>query len=173
MTWTEVARTIASAHPRTETFAREGQEQCTVDNPTQFVHLMNSTHSALSGLLAVTTVIFLIVGGVGITNIMLVSVTERTREIGLRRAIGARRVDILAQFLTEAVVLCVAGGAVGGVVGVAAGYVIARSSDWPLIIEPWAVATAILASVGVGVTFGYFPARRAASLDPAEALARD
>ncbi|MGO9022821.1 MAG: ABC transporter permease [Beijerinckiaceae bacterium] len=150
-----------------------GQEKCVVENPAQFVHLMNSTHSALSGLLEVTTFIFLFVGGVGITNIMLVSVTERTREIGLRRAVGARRFDILAQFLTEAVVLCVAGGALGVLVGVAAGYVIAQSSGWRLIIEPWAVATAILASVGVGVAFGYFPARRAALLDPAEALARD
>ena len=150
-----------------------GQTKCMVDNPTQFVHLMNSTHSALSDLLGVTTIIFLFVGGVGITNIMLVSVTERTREIGLRRAVGARGFDILAQFLTEAVVLCLAGGAVGVVVGIVAGYVIAQSSGWRLIIEPWAVATAILASVGVGVTFGYFPARRAALLDPAEALARD
>ena len=150
-----------------------GQAKCMVDNPTQFVHLMNSTHSALSDLLGVTTIIFLFVGGVGITNIMLVSVTERTREIGLRRAVGARGFDILAQFLTEAVVLCLAGGAVGVVVGIVAGYVIAQSSGWRLIIEPWAVATAILASVGVGVTFGYFPARRAALLDPAEALARD
>ncbi|MGA8171496.1 MAG: ABC transporter permease [Methylocystis sp.] len=168
-----VAQTIGRLIRERKHLPEGGQEKCPVDNPTQFVHLMNSTHAALSDLLGVTTVVFLFIGGVGITNIMLVSVTERTREIGLRRALGARRFDILAQFLTEAIVLCVAGGAIGVVVGVAAGYAIAQSSGWRLIIEPWSVAAAILASVGVGVAFGYFPARRAALLDPAEALARD
>jgi len=168
-----VAQAIGRLIRERKHLPEEGQEKCMVDNPTQFVHLMNSTHSALTALLGVTTIIFLFVGGVGITNIMLVSVTERTREIGLRRAVGARRFDILAQFLTEAVVLCVAGGAVGVVVGIVAGYVIAQSSGWRLIIEPWAITTAILASVSIGVAFGYVPARRAALLDPAEALARD
>ena len=168
-----LAQAIARAVREHKHLPEGARAQCAVDNPTQFVSLMNSTHSALSSLLGVTTIIFLFVGGVGITNIMLVSVTERTREIGLRRAVGARRLDILAQFLTEAVVLCLAGGAVGVVIGVVAGYVIAQSSGWRLIIEPWSVAAALLASVGVGVAFGYFPARRAALLDPAEALARE
>jgi putative ABC transport system permease protein len=153
---------------------RDGeQDRFSVWDPTRFVELMNATHSTLSWLLAATAAISLVVGGVGIMNIMLVSVTERTHEIGIRMAIGARKRDILAQFLTEAVVPCAAAGAVGLALGAAGGYVVAQTSGWPLVIEPWTVAAAILASVGVGIIFGYLPAHRAAALNSIDALRRD
>jgi putative ABC transport system permease protein len=142
-------------------------------DPTRYVELMNATHTTLSWLLAATAVISLVVGGVGIMNIMLVSVTERTHEIGLRMAIGARKPDILAQFLTEAVVLCVAAGAAGLALGVAGSYFVAKASGWPLILEPATVTIAILASAGVGIIFGYLPAHRAAALNPIDALRRE
>jgi putative ABC transport system permease protein len=146
------------------------QEKFDVFDTTQYVELMNTTHSTLSWLLAATAAISLVVGGVGIMNIMLVSVTERTREIGLRMAVGARGRDILAQFLCEAIVLCTVAGVVGLVFGIAGGSIVASVSGWPLIVTPQSVALALVASVGVGVIFGYVPARRAAELDPIEAL---
>lgn len=106
-------------------------------------------------------------------NIMLVSVTERTHEIGLRMAIGARKRDILAQFLMEAVVLCAAAGAAGLALGATGGYIVAQASGWPLIIGPGTIAAAILASAGVGIIFGYLPAHRAAALNPIDALRRE
>jgi len=138
-----------------------------------YVEELNSTRATLSALLVASTAISLLVGGVGIMNIMLVSVTERTREIGLRRAIGARRRDILAQFVAEAVILCAMAGVAGLAIGVLGGLIVAHLSDWPLIIAPATVATAFLASVGVGVIFGYLPAHRAAALDPIDALRRE
>ena len=153
---------------------REGeQDRFDMFDPTRYVELMNATHNTLSWLLAATAVISLVVGGVGIMNIMLVSVTERTPEIGLRMAIGARKRDILAQFLTESVVLCLAAGLAGLALGAAGGYVVARVADWPLIVRPSTVAIALLSSVGVGVLFGYLPARRAALLSPIAALRRE
>jgi putative ABC transport system permease protein len=110
---------------------RDGeQNRFSVWDPTQFVELVNATHATLSLLLAATAAISLVVGGVGIMNIMLVSVTERTHEIGLRMAIGARKRDILAQFLTEAILLCFATGVVGLALGIAGGYVVAQASGW-------------------------------------------
>jgi len=100
-------------------------------------------------------------------------VTERTHEIGLRMAIGARKRDILAQFLTEAIVLCVAAGTVGLALGIAGSYAVAQAAEWPLIVGLGTVVIAILTSVGVGVVFGYFPARRAAALNPIDALRRE
>ncbi|WP_026607773.1 ABC transporter permease [Methylocapsa acidiphila] len=149
------------------------QDRFTVFDTAQYVELMNATHSTLSWLLAATAAISLVVGGVGIMNIMLVSVTERTREIGLRRAIGARQRDILAQFLTEAIVLCAAAGFVGLALGVALSALVARTSGWPLIVTPQNMLLALAASVGVGVVFGYVPARKATALDPIEALRHD
>ncbi len=149
------------------------EDKLEVRDPTQYVELMNTTHASLSWLLTAATMISLVVGGVGIMNIMLVSVTERTHEIGLRKAIGARERDILAQFLTEAIMLCAAAGLIGSALGIAGGAVIARASGWPLIITPQSVALALAASVGVGVAFGYLPAHRAAALDPIEALRRE
>lgn len=149
------------------------QDRFDMFDPTQFVELMNATQTTLSWLLAATAAISLVVGGVGIMNIMLVTVTERTHEIGLRMAIGARKRDILAQFLAEAVVLCLAAGAVGLALGVAGGYGVAQVAGWPLIVGPSSVVIAVLSSVGVGILFGYLPARRAAALNPIDALRRE
>jgi putative ABC transport system permease protein len=144
-----------------------------VFDPTQFVQLMNTTRSTLSALLAATAAISLLVGGVGIMNIMLVSVTERTREIGLRMALGARRRDILVQFVVEAQLLCVAAGIVGLVIGIVGSVLVARASGWPLIVPFWLVVAAVSAAVTIGVIFGYVPAHRAAALEPVEALRRE
>lgn len=148
------------------------EDKLDVTDLTQMIQMLNATQATLNGLLLATAAILLLVGGVGIMNIMLVSVTERTREIGLRMAIGARRRDILMQFLVEAVTLCVLAGIIGLVIGLAGSVVVARLMEWPLIIPPSGVATATLVSVGVGVTFGYLPARRAAGMNPIDALRR-
>jgi putative ABC transport system permease protein len=121
-------------------------------------------------LLASIASVSLLVGGIGIMNIMLVSVTERTREIGLRMAIGARGRDILAQFVTEAVVLSSIGGLAGVLGGVGASMIIASAAGWPMLVEPDSIVIAVLFSAAIGVFFGFYPARRAAKLDPIEAL---
>jgi len=121
-------------------------------------------------MLAAVASVSLVVGGIGIMNIMLVSVRERTREIGLRQAVGAKTRDILTQFLVEAVALSIAGGVVGIVVGIAASAVISRLAQWNTVIALSAVLLAVSFSALVGVSFGYYPARRAAYLDPIEAL---
>jgi ABC-type antimicrobial peptide transport system permease subunit len=112
----------------------------------------------------------LIVGGVGIMNIMLVSVTERTREIGLRMAVGARPQDILRQFLIEAVVLCLLGGLMGIIFGRGAALTVHYFGGWPIEVSIAAIVAAITVSAGVGIVFGYYPAWKASRLDPIEAL---
>ncbi|MBM3534865.1 MAG: FtsX-like permease family protein [Alphaproteobacteria bacterium] len=124
----------------------------------------------LSLLLLAVASVSLIVGGIGIMNIMLVSVTERTREIGLRMAVGARGRDILVQFLVEAVTLSLIGGTVGIALGVAGSVAIASFAGWPTLIEPLAILIAFLFSGAVGVFFGFYPAKKASELDPIEAL---
>jgi putative ABC transport system permease protein len=124
----------------------------------------------MTGLLMSVASVSLLVGGIGIMNIMLVSVTERTREIGLRMAVGARTRDILNQFLAEAVTLSMAGGAIGIVFGVVVSKVLTGVLGWPTAIAPNSVGIAFLFAAAVGVFFGYYPARRAADLDPIEAL---
>ena len=121
-------------------------------------------------LLAAVASISLVVGGIGIMNILLVSVTERTREIGLRMAIGARRLHVLVQFLAEAVFLSVTGGIVGILAGLAVSKIIAFFAHWPTIVPPAAIAGGFLFSAVVGIFFGYYPARKASHLDPIEAL---
>jgi putative ABC transport system permease protein len=121
-------------------------------------------------LLASVAGVSLIVGGIGIMNIMLVSVTERTREIGLRMAIGAESRDIMAQFVIEAVALSLIGGLIGIVLGMGASLAIASLADWPMLIQPGAVLLAVGFSGAVGIFFGFYPARKAARLDPIEAL---
>jgi putative ABC transport system permease protein len=121
-------------------------------------------------LIAVIASISLIVGGIGIMNIMLVSVTERTREIGIRMAVGATGADVLTQFLLEAVALALVGGVIGIALGLAMAIGLAHVAGWPLVVSPLAVLIAFLVAAGVGVFFGYYPALKASRLDPIEAL---
>jgi putative ABC transport system permease protein len=114
--------------------------------------------------------ISLFVGGIGVMNIMLVSVTERTREIGIRKALGARRRDILIQFLIEALVLCLIGGMLGIIIGIISSYIVARLADWPPVVDFWTILIAVGFSLAVGLFFGLYPANKAAKMDPIEAL---
>jgi putative ABC transport system permease protein len=124
----------------------------------------------MTWLLAAVAAVSLVVGGIGIMNIMLVSVTERTREIGLRLSVGANDLDVLLQFMVEAIVLSVAGGAIGIGVGVTASYVVGWVLQWPLAVTAPAVLLAFGFAVVVGVFFGFYPARKAAALNPIDAL---
>ncbi|GAB6050697.1 ABC transporter permease [Hydrogenophilus islandicus] len=132
-----------------------------------------STTQMLTALLSAVAAISLLVGGIGIMNIMLVSVTERTREIGIRLAIGARAADVMTQFLVEAVVLSLAGGAIGIVLAVATSYAAAQALRFPFLLDFGVVALAVAFSAAVGVVFGFLPARRAAKLDPIVALRQE
>jgi putative ABC transport system permease protein len=142
----------------------------TVRNQAELAETAAETTQVMTLLLSAIAGISLVVGGIGIMNIMLVSVTERTREIGLRMALGARGSDILTQFLVESVVLCLAGGLLGVVVGLGGGLLIARFTGWTIGISPATAVLALVFAASVGVFFGFYPARRAAALDPIEAL---
>jgi len=137
---------------------------------TQMTKALSSTTTMMTNLLLCVAMISLVVGGVGIMNIMLVSVTERTREIGLRMAVGARGRDILRQFLVEAVMLCLVGGALGILLGHGGSYLVWRSLQWPVQTSPTAIAAAVLVSASVGIAFGFYPAWKASRLDPIDAL---
>ncbi len=139
-------------------------------NLSQIAEAARSSSSIMALLLAVVASISLLVGGIGIMNILLVSVTERTREIGLRMAIGARRVQVLLQFLAEAVLLSATGGLAGIACGVAVAALVSAVAHWPTLLSPLAVLGGFGFSAAVGVFFGYYPARKAARLDPIEAL---
>jgi len=132
--------------------------------------MMNSTTDMLTILLGCVAGISLIVGGIGIMNIMYVSVTERTREIGLRMSVGARGVDILNQFLIEAIMLSVTGGVIGILLGVGASYAVNVFAKWPIYIQPWSVIMSFAVCTFTGVFFGWYPAKKAAQLDPIEAI---
>jgi putative ABC transport system permease protein len=142
----------------------------TVQTLEDMVALRTQTTQTMTSLLAGVAFVSLVVGGIGIMNIMLVSVTERTREIGLRLAIGARGSDVLFQFLIEAVVISLVGGAVGIGLGFAVAEFVRVYQNWPTVVPPDAVATAVVFSAFVGIFFGFYPARKAAGLDPIEAL---
>ena len=131
---------------------------------------LTSTTVMMTNLLLVVAMISLVVGGVGIMNIMLVSVTERTKEIGLRMAVGARGTDILRQFLTESVMLCLAGGAMGIALGRGSSYLVAKILHWPTLPSLGAIIASVVVSASVGIIFGYYPAWKASRLDPIEAL---
>ncbi len=136
----------------------------------EMASVLTSTTSTMRWLLAAVAAVSLLVGGIGIMNIMLVSVTERTREIGLRLSVGARDVDVLLQFLVEAIVLSVVGGMIGVLLGLAASFVIGQSMGWSTSVTTEAVLLAFGFAAGVGVFFGFYPARKASGLNPIDAL---
>jgi macrolide transport system ATP-binding/permease protein len=160
----------------TETLARRHHIKAgdpndfSVRNLSQIADVVQGSSRIMALLLATVASISLLVGGIGIMNILLVSVTERTREIGLRMAIGARRLQVLLQFLAEAVFLSLAGGVLGIIAGVAASKIISVVAGWPTTVPPMAIGGGFLFSAAVGIFFGYYPARKAAHLDPIEAL---
>jgi len=168
---------IAAAQAEVRSIMREShriaegdEDDFTVRNQTEIASAAQGTTKIMTWLLASIASVSLIVGGIGIMNIMLVSVTERTREIGIRMAIGARGSDVLTQFLVESIVMSVLGGAVGLAVGVGGAQVLAHFTGWSTSVPVQAVVIAIGFSAAVGVFFGYYPARKAAALDPINAL---
>ena len=142
----------------------------TISNMAAIMDTMMATANSITLLLGCIAAISLLVGGIGIMNIMLVSVTERTREIGIRKALGATYNNILLQFLIEAMVIGVVGGFLGVVIGVIASYGISSFAGWNTVISWWAIVVAVVFSVGIGLFFGIYPARKAALLDPIDAL---
>jgi len=151
--------------------ARPGEpEDFSIRDMTESANALSSTTNMMTNLLLAVALISLVVGGVGIMNIMLVSVTERTREIGLRMAVGARARDILLQFLTEATVLCLLGGLLGLALGRGAATLVHRFLNWPVEASIEAVVASIVVSAAVGMIFGFYPAFKASRLDPIEAL---
>jgi ABC-type antimicrobial peptide transport system permease subunit len=145
-------------------------EDFTIRDMTEMSNTLAATSNTMRTLLLAVAAISLVVGGVGIMNIMLVSVTERTREIGLRMAVGARARDILWQFLVEAVVLCLLGGALGILLGLLSSYLVTLTLKWPTESSPETIVAAVVVSATVGIVFGYYPAWKASRLDPIEAL---
>jgi putative ABC transport system permease protein len=139
-------------------------------DPAQFTAIFEATTRTFGFLLGGIAALSLLVGGIGIMNIMLVSVTERTREIGIRLALGATRQNILLQFLVEAIVLCLLGGAIGILVGAGGAFTLSKIANWNTMISPLAVVLAVAFSAAVGITFGLWPARRASKMDPVVAL---
>jgi len=142
----------------------------TVRNQQEIAEAATATADVMAGLLGAIAGVSLVVGGIGIMNIMLVSVTERTREIGTRMAVGAHGRDILTQFLIEAVSLSSVGGLLGIILGIVASKVLSAIKHWPSLISPGSIVLAFLFSAAVGIFFGFYPARKAAALDPIEAL---
>jgi putative ABC transport system permease protein len=142
----------------------------TVRNMSDIAEAANQTNSTMTLLLACIAGVSLLVGGIGIMNIMLVSVTERTREIGIRMAIGARSSAVRSQFLIESVVLSLTGGLFGILLGIGVSLGIPKMLGWPTLISTMAIVGSVIFSVAVGIFFGYYPARKAAALDPIEAL---
>ena len=155
---------------RQHRIAAEETDDFVVRDLTEQSKVLGSTAGLMAGLLLSVALISLVVGGVGIMNIMLVSVTERTREIGLRMAVGARPRDILRQFLVEAVVLCLIGGTIGIVAGRGGAELVRLLLSWPTKISIWAIVASVSVSVLVGVLFGFYPAWKASRLDPIGAL---
>ena len=150
---------------------RSGKEpDFTVRNQIELAQAATATTKTMTLLLGAIAGVSLIVGGIGIMNIMLVSVTERTREIGIRLAVGAHGRDVLLQFLIEAVILSLMGGILGVLLGIGSSQLVSYYNGWPVLVSTASVVVAVVFSAAVGMFFGFYPARKAAQLDPIEAL---
>jgi macrolide transport system ATP-binding/permease protein len=152
---------------------RHRKEDFNIRNMADTIATANETQNTLTSLLVAIAVISLLVGGIGVMNIMLVSVTERTREIGIRMAVGARNFDVMFQFLTEAVMVCFIGGLAGVFLGIGGGLATSAIAGWRVIFTVTPIVISFGCSFLTGIIFGYLPARKAAQLDPIDALARD
>ena len=148
----------------------DDEDDFTVRTQAELISTFSSTSQLLTVLLAVIAGISLVVGGIGIMNIMYVSVTERTKEIGLRMSIGARGVDILMQFLIEAILISITGGLIGVVLGITASKLITIILKWPTLISESSVILSFVVCAITGIFFGYYPAQKASRLDPIDAL---
>ncbi|MDR0894477.1 MAG: ABC transporter permease [Prevotellaceae bacterium] len=146
------------------------EDDFTIRSQQELSTMLNSTTDLMTTLLACIAGISLLVGGIGIMNIMYVSVTERTREIGLRMSVGARGIDILAQFLIEAILISITGGIIGVLFGCGASYIVKSVAHWPIYIQMWSVLLSFVVCTVTGVFFGWYPAKKAADLDPIEAI---
>ena len=162
----EITTILRREHKLKET----DDDDFTIRTQQELSSMLNTTTDLMTTLLACIAGISLVVGGIGIMNIMYVSVTERTREIGLRMSVGARGGDILSQFLIEAILISITGGLIGVIIGCGASFMIKTIAHWPVFIQPWSVLLSFLVCTVTGVFFGWYPAKKAADLDPIDAL---
>ena len=162
----EITTILRREHKLKET----DDDDFTIRTQQELSSMLNTTTDLMTTLLACIAGISLVVGGIGIMNIMAGSVTERTREIGLRMSVGARGVDILSQFLIEAILISITGGLIGVIIGCGASFMIKTIAHWPVFIQPWSVLLSFLVCTVTGVFFGWYPAKKAADLDPIDAL---
>ncbi|MCA1745914.1 MAG: FtsX-like permease family protein, partial [Bacteroidales bacterium] len=158
---------ILKSNPR---LISEGEAKFDVRSQQELISMLSSTSEMLTVLLAAIAGISLLVGGIGIMNIMFVSVTERTREIGLRMAVGGKGLHILTQFLMEAIIVSIGGGLIGVLIGVVASALIGKLAGWPVSVSETSILVSFAVCTVIGVFFGWYPARKAAALDPIEAL---
>lgn len=161
---------ISTILRREHKLKKADSDDFTIRTQQELSAMMNTTTDLMTTLLACIAGISLIVGGIGIMNIMYVSVTERTREIGLRMSVGARGVDILSQFLIEAILISITGGLIGVIIGCVSSLIVKNVAHWPVFIQPWSVLLSFAVCTVTGVFFGWYPAKKAADLDPIEAI---
>ena len=161
---------ISTIQRREHKLKKTDSDDFTIRTQQELSSMMNTTTDLMTTLLACIAGISLIVGGIGIMNIMYVSVTERTREIGLRMSVGARGVDIMSQFLIEAILISITGGLIGVIIGCVSSLIVKNVAHWPVFIQPWSVLLSFAVCTVTGVFFGWYPAKKAADLDPIEAI---
>ena len=166
----EAVEEITSILRREHKLKATDDDDFTIRTQQELSSMLNTTTDLMTTLLACIAGISLVVGGIGFMNIMYVSVTERTREIGLRMSVGARGVDILSQFLIEAILISITGGVIGVIIGCGASFMIKSIAHWPVFIQPWSVLLSFAVCTITGVFFGWYPAKKAADLDPIDAI---
>lgn len=166
----ETIEEITKVLRRNHKLKEEDDDNFEIRSQQELSSMLTSTSDMMTVLLACIAGISLLVGGIGIMNIMYVSVTERTREIGLRMSVGARGIDILTQFLIEAILISVTGGLIGVILGVSASFIVNAVMKWPIYIQPYSVVLSFAVCTLTGIFFGWYPARKAADLDPIEAI---